>query len=418
MIIKKRLKIMFFLQFFIWGAWLVTLGAYMMNTLNFTGAQVGLVYGAKGIACILMPSIVGIIADRWVKANILYACCHLLGAVALLIAANVSDPNLMFFVMLFNAMVYMPTIALSNTISYVCLEKAGLDTVKDFPPVRVFGTIGFIFAMWAISLSGFELSNVQLYIASGAALLLAIYACSLPSCPTSNVKKDRSWVNLLGLDAFVLFKQKKMAIFFLFAMLLGASLQISHTFSSPFLHDFAKNPLYQDSLVVQYPSILLSMAQIAEVFFILTIPFFLSRFGIKRVMMISMVAWTLRFALFAYGDPSASGIVLLLLSMVVYGCAFDFFNISGAIYVEKEVSHNIRGSAQGLFMTMVNGVGAYVGAIASGHVVDYFTADGVKDWNSIWLSFAAYTLILLVIFVFVFQYKHVATEMKERQLLH
>lgn len=211
---------------------------------------------------------------------------------------------------------------------------------------------------------------------------------------------------------------KRRWLFFLFAMLLGASLQISHTFSSPFLHDFAKNPLYQDSLVVQYPSILLSMAQIAEVFFILTIPFFLSRFGIKRVMMISMVAWTLRFALFAYGDPSASGIVLLLLSMVVYGCAFDFFNISGAIYVEKEVSHNIRGSAQGLFMTMVNGVGAYVGAIASGHVVDYFTADGVKDWNSIWLSFAAYTLILLVIFVFVFQYKHVATEMKERQLSH
>lgn len=289
---------------------MVTLGAYMMNTLNFTGAQVGLVYGAKGIACILMPSIIGIIADRWVKANILYVCCHLLGAVALLIFTNVSGPNLMFFVMLFNAMVYMPTIALSNTISYVCLEKAGLDTVKDFPPVRVFGTIGFIFAMWAISLSGFELSNVQLYIASGAALLLAIYACSLPSCPTSNVKKDRSWVNLLGLDAFVLFKQKKMAIFFLFAMLLGASLQISHTFSSPFLHDFAKNPLYQDSLVVQYPSILLSMAQIAEVFFILTIPFFLSRFGIKRVMMISMVAWTLRFVLFAYGDPSASGMVL------------------------------------------------------------------------------------------------------------
>ncbi len=203
-----------------------------------------------------------------------------------------------------------------------------------------------------------------------------------------------------------------------FAMLLGASLQISHTFSSPFLHDFAKNPIYQDSLVVQYPSILLSMAQIAEVFFILAIPFFLSRFGIKRVMMISMIAWTLRFTLFAYGDPSATGIVLLLLSMVVYGCAFDFFNISGAIYVEKEVDHNIRASAQGLFMTMVNGVGAYVGAITSGHVVDYFTVNGVKDWNSIWLSFAAYTVILVIVFFFVFQDKHEPTDLKNRQLSH
>ncbi|MCF2961339.1 MFS transporter, partial [Yersinia pestis subsp. pestis] len=205
---------------------------------------------------------------------------------------------------------------------------------------------------------------------------------------------------------------------YLFAMLLGASLQISHTFSSPFLHDFAKNPIYQDSLVVQYPSILLSMAQIAEVFFILAIPFFLSRFGIKRVMMISMIAWTLRFTLFAYGDPSATGIVLLLLSMVVYGCAFDFFNISGAIYVEKEVDHNIRASAQGLFMTMVNGVGAYVGAITSGHVVDYFTVNGVKDWNSIWLSFAAYTVILVIVFFFVFQDKHEPTDLKNRQLSH
>lgn len=406
MIINNRLKIMFFLQFFIWGAWLVTLGAYMINTLHFTGAQVGLVYGAKGIACIIMPGIVGIIADRWVKANRLYALCHILGAIALFTAAGISEPNLMFLVMLFNAMVYMPTIALSNTISYVCLEKAGLDTVKNFPLVRVFGTVGFIFAMWVISLSGFELSNIQLYIASGVSAVLALYALTLPECPTSGAKKGSSWVNLLGLDAFVLFRQKKMAVFFLFAMLLGVSLQISNTFASPFMHDFYRNPLFTDSLVVKYPSVLLSMSQMAEVFFILTIPFFLSRFGIKRVMMISMVAWTLRFALFAFGDPSFGGMVLLLLSMLVYGCAFDFFNISGAIFVEKEVDHTIRASAQGLFMTMVNGVGAYVGAIASGHVVDHFTVDGVKDWQSIWLSFAAYTVVLVIVFAFTFKYKH------------
>ncbi len=418
MSIKVRLKIMFFLQFFIWGAWLVTLGAYMINTLHFTGAQVGLVYGAKGLACILMPSIVGIIADRWIKANILYACCHLLGALALFTAAHVSDPKIMFWVMLVNAMVYMPTIALSNTLSYFCLENAKLDTVKDFPPIRVFGTVGFICAMWSISIAGIELSNLQLYVAASVAILLSIYSLSLPSCPTSNAKRGNSLISLLGLDAFVLFKQKRMAVFFLFAMLLGASLQITNTFGSPFLHDFALNPEYRDSLIVRYPSVLLSVSQISEVFFILTIPFFLLKFGIKRVMLISMIAWTLRFAFFAYGSPSAGGIVLLLLSMIVYGCAFDFFNISGAIFVEQEVDHKIRASAQGLFMTMVNGVGAYVGAILSGRVVDYFTRDGIKDWQTIWLIFAAYTLILAVIFIFTFQYKHAPDALKNECLAH
>lgn len=182
---KIRLKIMFFLQFFIWGAWLVTLGSYMMHTLHFTGAQIGLVYGAKGVACIFMPSIIGIIADRWLPANKLYGYCHLLGAIALFIAAKVASPDLMFLVMLFNAMVYMPTIALANTISYACLEKAKLDTIKDFPAVRVMGTVGFIFAMWAISLAGLELSNMQLYIAAIASILLAGYALSLPNCPTA-----------------------------------------------------------------------------------------------------------------------------------------------------------------------------------------------------------------------------------------
>ncbi len=378
--------------------------------MHFTGAQVGLVYGTKGLASILMPSLVGIIADRWIKAHRLYALCHLLGAIALIIAAQLSDPHLMFWVMLFNAAVYMPTIALSNAISYFCLEQRGLDTVKNFPPIRVFGTLGFIVAMWTVSLMRLELSNMQLYIAAGAALLLAVYALTLPDYPLSPVKKDHSLISRLGLDALVLFKQKRMAVFFLFAMLLGAALQITNTFGSPFLHDFALQPDYKDSLVVRYPSILLSVSQMAEVFFILTIPFFLHRFGIKRIMLISMLAWTLRFAFFAYGDPSAFGMVLLLLSMIVYGCAFDFFNISGAIFVEREVNPHIRASAQGLFMTMVNGVGAYVGAIISGHVVDLYTIDGIKDWQSIWLIFASYTLLLAIIFSVMFKYEHKAVD--------
>lgn len=413
MAIKTRLKVMIFLQFFIWGAWLVTLGSYMINTLHFSGAQVGMVYSSKGIAALIMPSLAGIIADRWIKANRLYGLCHLLGAVALYYAAQVDQPMVMFWVMLFNAMVYMPTMALSNAISYFCLEKHGFDTVKDFPPVRVYGTVGFILAMWLISFSRIELSNMQLYLASAVSLLLAVYSLTLPNCPTNKVKRSQSWVSMLGLDAFVLFKQKRMAVFFLFAMLLGAALQITNTFGNPFLHDFSLNPLYQDSLSVRYPSVLLSLSQISEVFFILTIPFFLRRYGIKQVMLISMAAWTLRFLFLAYGTPAGFGFLLLLLSMIVYGCAFDFFNISGAIFVEKETDHRIRASAQGLFMTMVNGAGAYVGAIASGEVVDFFTHNGVKDWQSIWLVFAAYTLVLGVIFALSFNYQHRPEEMND-----
>lgn len=404
--IRSRLKILLFLQYFIWGSWLVTLGSYMINTLGFTGLEVGIVYSSKGIAAVIMPSLMGIVADKWVKANRLYIILHLISAGALFFAASASDPTIMFWAMLVNMMAYMPTIALSNTISYSCLEKNKIDMVTNFPKIRVFGTIGFILAMWSISLLQFELSNMQLYIAGGASLVLALYSFSLPSIPTANKKKSQSWVSMLGLDAFVLFKKPQMALFFMFAMLLGVVLQITNTFGNPFLHDFALNPAYTDSFVVQYPSILLSVSQMAEVAFILAIPFFLKKYGIKNVMLISMLAWTLRFGLFAFGDPSPFGFVLLLLSMIVYGCAFDFFNISGSIYIEQEVSSDIRASAQGLFMTMVNGVGAYVGSLVSGKVVDYFTVDGIKDWQTIWLIFAGYALVLGIIFFFTFRYKH------------
>ncbi|KAB2336221.1 nucleoside permease [Cytobacillus depressus] len=405
MTIKSRLKIMIFLQFFIWGCWLVTLGSYMIKTLHFSGSEVGVVYSSIGLASLIMPSLVGIIADRFIKANRLYGICHFLGAICLFIAAQTSDPTLMFWVMLVNSMVYMPTISLSYTISYFGLEKEGLDTTKAFPSVRVYGTISFILAMWAVSLGGFELSNIQLYIAAGATILLVLFSFALPDCPTSNVKKDQSVISLLGLDAFVLFKQKKMAIFFIFSMLIGAALQINLAFADPFLHDFALNPDFKDSLAVKYPAILLSIGQISEVFFIIAIPLFLRKFGIKTVMLLSMVAWTLRFALLAYGDPSGGGFILLLLSMIVYGAAFDFFNISGSIFVEKEVDRRIRGSAQGLFMTMVNGIGAYLGAVISGKIVDYLTVDGVKDWQHIWLVFAAYTIVLGIVFAVSFKYK-------------
>ncbi|HEB0856350.1 nucleoside permease [Citrobacter werkmanii] len=416
--IASRLKLMSFLQYFIWGSWLVTLGSYMINTLDFTGANVGMVYSSKGLAAIIMPGIMGIIADKWLRAERAYMLCHLVCAGVLLYATTVTDPETMFWVMLANAMAYMPTIALSNSVSYSCLAQSGQDPVTAFPPIRVFGTIGFIVAMWTVSLMGLELSSAQLYIAAGASLLLAMYAFTLPKIPVAEKKTATTLASKLGLDAFVLFKNPRMAIFFLFAMMLGAVLQITNVFGNPFLHDFARSPEFADSFVVKYPSILLSVSQMAEVGFILTIPYFLKRFGIKTVMLMSMLAWTLRFGFFAFGDPSPFGFVLLLLSMIVYGCAFDFFNISGSVFVEQEVSSNIRASAQGLFMTMVNGVGAWVGSILSGMAVDYFSVDGIKDWQTIWLVFAAYSLLLAVIFALFFRYKHQPEKPVQKSLAH
>jgi NHS family xanthosine MFS transporter len=194
-----------------------------------------------------------------------------------------------------------------------------------------------------------------------------------------------------------------MIVFFIFAMLLGAALQITNTFGVPFLNDFTK--VFPDSFAVKHPNILMSVSQISETLFILTIPFFLYRFGIKKVMLLSIFAWVFRFGLFAVGNPD-TGFFLLVLSMIIYGMAFDFFNISGSLFVEKEAEINIRASAQGLFMLMTNGFGAFLGGTASGWVVDYFTTDGIKNWHNIWFTFAAYTLLLGIIFPFVFKYKH------------
>lgn len=402
--IKFKLKVIFFLQFFIWGSWLITLGSYMMETLHFTGTTVGTVYGTMGIASLFMPGLLGVVADRWIPANRLFMLCHLFGAITLFIAASVTTPFMMVVVILIHCLAFMPTIAISNSISYSCLESEGLDVISQFPSIRIFGTIGFIVAMWLVSFLKVGLSNVQLYIAAGGSILLSLYSLTLPLIVIAkDESKRKSLVSSLGLDAFVLFKQPRIAIFFVFAVFLGGILQITNTFGNPFLLSFKSIPEYADSLVVQYPSVLLSISQMSEVVFILFVPFFMKRFGIKYVMLISMLAWVARFGLFAFGDPSPVGFTLLLLSMIVYGCAFDFYNISGSMYVDKTVSPDIRNSAQGLFMIMTNGIGAYLGSTISGIVVDLYTVNGVIDWRTIWLIFAGYSLLLAIIFVFIFK---------------
>ncbi len=401
--IKARLKLMNFLEFFVWGSWLISLGAYMFNVLGFKGWQVGSIYGTMGIAAMFTPAIFGIIADRWLSAQKVFGLAHIAGSVLLFMASTVTDYSGLYLIMLLNSLVFMPTIGLNNTVSYIILENKGFNIVKDFPPIRVWGTIGFICAMWAVDLLGWNKSPMQLYISAGSGLLLGLYAFTMPACPPVKSEEKKSLFSSLGLDAFVLFRRKKMLIFFVFAMLLGAALQITNTYGSTFLDDF-KNT-YPDAFGVKHSNVLISISQISETLFILTIPFFLKRFGIKQVMIMSIFAWVLRFGLFAVGDPG-NGLYLLILSMIIYGMAFDFFNISGSLFVEKEADIKIRASAQGLFMLMTNGIGAFLGNYISGRVIDYYTVDGIKNWQNIWFSFAGYALILGIVFPLVFRYKH------------
>jgi NHS family xanthosine MFS transporter len=408
MSIKFRLTVMNFMQFFVWGAWLISFGAYMSKSLGFTGLQIGSIYGTMGVASLFMPGLMGIVADRWLNAERLYGVLHLAGAALILWASTERDYETLYFIMLANAMVYMPTIALNNTISYRVLEQQGLNFIQYFPPIRVWGTVGFIMAMWLVDLSGSTLTTGQLYISGGAAVFLGLYGFTMPACPPSRDLARKSLAAALGLDAFVLFKSMKMVVFFLCAMMLGGALQITNAFGGDFLVDFTKS--YPDSFGVQHPILLSSISQISETLFILTIPFFLQRFGIRIVMMIAIFAWVFRFGLFAYGDPG-TGLWMLVLSMIVYGMAFDFFNISGSMFVNLEANDRIRASAQGLFMIMTNGLGAFLGTMVAGAVVDHYTAGGVRDWHSIWLTFAGYALVLGLVFPFVFRYKHDAAKM-------
>ena len=408
MTIKLRLTILSFFEFFIWGAWLITIGAYWFQNKQWGGAEFGAIFSTMGISAIFMPTIIGIIADRWINAERLLGICHLIGAVILFYIPNVNDPDTFFWVLLLYMLFYMPTISLANTVSYSSLVKNGKNILIDFPPIRVWGTIGFIAAMWIVSLLHIETSPKQFYVASIASLLFGLYAFTLPQCPPEGKNvENKSWVNTLGLSAFKLFKSSKIALFFIFAMLLGAALQLTNAYGDTFLHDFAKVDSFKDTITVRYPAIIMSISQISETLFILAIPFFLKRFGIKQVMLFSMIAWVLRFALFAYGDP-AGGLWMIILSCIVYGMAFDFFNISGSLFIDTQVKPEIRASAQGIFMMMTNGFGAWLGSKISGVVIaTYFTnEDKSLQWQNIWISFAAYALVVAVLFTIFFRHKH------------
>ena len=386
---------MSFLQFFIWGAWLITVGNYWFANKQWSGAEFGAIFSTLGFSSLIMPALTGIVADKWINSEKLYGILHILGGIFLFYIPQVETPNTFFWVIFMAMLCYMPTISLSNSIAYSVLKKNNFDVIKVFPPIRVWGTIGFIAAMWLTNLSGNKASANMFYIAAVSAIALGIYSFSLPKSPPQKlIAQDASLTQKLGLDAFKLFGTYKIALFFIFSMFLGAALQLTNMYGDTFLSDFAKIPEYENSFVVKYSTIIMSISQISETLFILAIPFFLKRFGIKQVMLFSMFAWVLRFGLFAFGNPSG-GLWMLILSCIVYGMAFDFFNISGSLFIETSTDSKLRSSTQGLFMMMSNGIGAILGSSVSGFVIDkYFTNNGTKDWHGIWISFAIYALIL------------------------
>ena len=401
-----------FLQFAVWGAYLTSMGRYLGG--YGLGANIGWFYSVQGIVSIFMPAIMGVIADRWVPAQRLLAFCHAMAALFMGITGYVGMTkgadvtfNDLFWTYTVSVAFYMPTLALSNSVSYTALDKAGLDTVKAFPPIRVFGTIGFIVSMLLVDYTGFQ-NDYNQYLASAVwGVLLAVYSLSLPACPVGKSGEAKSLLSALGFDAFKLFKQKRMAVFFIFSMLLGAALQISNGYANPFINGFGAQPEFAGTFAVEHTNMLISLSQVSETLCILLIPLFLSRFGIKKVMLIAMLAWVLRFGFFAVGDPGFPGVLFFVLSMVVYGVAFDFFNISGSLFVDNEVPECMRSSAQGLFMLMTNGLGASIGVIAAQEVVNYFTANQTDfaGWPVAWFIFAGYALVIAVLFTLIFKEK-------------
>ena len=414
---KLRLIGMSFLQFSVWGAYLISMGTYLFST--GMGDKVGYFYAMQGVVALFMPALMGIVADRWIPAQKLLAGCHLLSAlfkagmgyVAISDVVWSSDkyPILLLLYALSVAF-FMPTLALANSVSYTVLERVNVDPVKGFPPIRVFGTVGFISAMIATDVLGIQASPYQFFLSAFIGVLAAGYALTLPACPIDYRSHGKSLMEVLGLNAFVLFKQRKMLIFFVFSVLLGVALQITNGFANPYLNSFSRLPEYADAFGVRHANVLISISQISETLCLLFVPYALERLGIKRVMLIAMFCWVLRFGLFGLGNPGDK-VWMFVLSMLVYGVAFDFFNISGSLFVNQETDISIRSSGQGLFMMMTNGFGATIGTVLAqqvvNHYVDYASPmPQVQGWSKAWFVFAAYMLVVAILFVVMFKNEH------------
>lgn len=410
--LQIRLIVMNFLEFAVWGAYLTSMGTYLFK--QGMGQHIGWFYSIQGVVSLFMPALMGIVADRWIQAQKTLSLCHALAGLFMcaagIYAYTAADVQfgMLFTLYTLSVAFFMPTIALTNSVAFNALVKAKMDTVKDFPPIRVFGTVGFIATMWCIDLLGFQATPWQFVVSGGLSILLAAYSLTLPACEIKPAEGDVDLVEALGLKAFTLFKQKKMALFFIFSMMLGMCLQVTNSYANPFITSFGAIEEFANTFGVQHANILISVSQICEALCILAIPFFLKKFGIKNVMLMAMFAWVFRFGFFGAGNPGFPGVILFVLSCIVYGFAFDFFNISGALYVDQETEPAQRSSAQGLFMMMTNGLGATIGTLSAQAIVNRLVmaeevvAQGplaVWDgWKQAWYIFAGFALVVSIAF--------------------
>ena len=415
--LKIRLTILNFIEFAVWGAYLTSMGPYLAGV--GLASNIGWFYSVQGIVSIFMPALMGIVADRWIEGQKVLSLCHALAGLFMIGASAYaySAGDGVQFAPLFalysmSVAFFMPTIALGYSVAYAALEGAGYDSVKAFPPIRVWGTVGFIVTMWVVDLCGLQATPGQWMVSGCLSLVMAAYSLTMPRMRIEKGGAKKSLFEALGLNAFKLFLNPRMAMFFIFAMLLGVCLQITNGFANPFITSFGAIEEYQSTFGVQHANILISLSQMSETLCILLIPFFLSRFGIKRVVLIALVAWVLRFGFFGMGNPGG-GVWLFVLSMLVYGVAFDFFNISGSLFVNQETDESIRSSAQGLFMMMTNGLGAFIGTIVAQQVLNHYVffpqeagASGeqvIAGWQTSWYIFAAYALVVAVLFAVLFK---------------
>jgi len=416
--LKIRLTILNFIEFAVWGAYLTSMGTYLASV--GLGSNIGWFYSIQGVVSIFMPALMGIIADRWMEGQRVLSLCHALAGLFMIGASayaySAGDAvhfGTLFSLYTLSVAFFMPTIALSYSVAYAALEKAGYDTVKAFPPIRVWGTVGFIVTMWVVDLSGLQPTPGQWMVSGGLSLVMAAYSLTMPRMPIKQDEgRQKTLVEALGLNAFRLFLNPRMATFFCFAMLLGFCLQISNGYANPFITSFGAIEAYQETFGVQHANILISLSQMSETLCILLIPFCLSRFGIKKVVLMALMGWVLRFGFFGLGNPG-DGVWLFILSMIVYGVAFDFFNISGSLFVNQETDESIRSSAQGLFMMMTNGLGAFIGTLVAQAIINHhvFTPQAagatgeqlIAGWQTSWFIFAAYALVVAVLFAVFFK---------------
>ena len=438
--LKIRLALMNFLEFAVWGAYLTCMGNYLGAA--GLGDKIAWFYAIQGIVSLFMPTLMGIVADRYIQPQRLLGLCHLMAGTFMFgcwwlgkeagVGQELTEKSIFILFYTLSVAFYMPTIALANTTAFTILKNNGYDTVKDFPPIRVLGTVGFIMTMWFVNCAVWlvessswdgitftltcaenphklQYTYMQLFVSGLLSVVLFLYCFTLPQCKLTKKDQKVSLAESFGLNAFKLFKTRKMAMFFIFSALLGMCLQVTNGYAGPFITSFkgSADPVVASSFAANNATLLTSISQISEALCILMIPFFLKRYGIKIVMLMSLFAWVFRFGFFGIGNPTMPGVIFFILSCIVYGVAFDFFNVSGGIFVDQECDASVKASAQGLFMMMTNGVGATVGTLVAGEIVNHYCSwqDGFLqgDWTTCWFIFATFAIVVGVTFALVFK---------------